>query len=1079
MRNIPIGLEAVRLHAAYEGGGQALIYLAADETRAEAIGAFLAGAAPGAPVVVLPSWDCLPYDSASPSRAAMGRRMRALRSLAEGGEAAPLVVATPEAALQRVPPPEAIESFALRAGDPLDLGAFRAFCARRGYVADERVDEPGEVAIRGEVIDIFPAAYGAPCRIERGENGRVVAIRRFDPATQRSTEEVETLAIDPATESPPEALAEEAEPGAEHRLGAAWPRLATLFDYAPRARVVESPGGERARERAFSAVQEAWRDRQAAPDDAGAALPPEALYLTADEWEAVTGRAAALELGGGEAVPAFARERRGRAAFLRFLEAQEAEGRRVVLAGPSESILKRIEQRLRLGGERTAMRAASLADARGAGAGVVPAVLAPLEAGFVDRAAGLAVVAAADLLGSRAALAEEDRAAGALWRAEAAELHLSDLVVHLEHGVGSLRGTEPLDAAGATGEAIRLEYANDGVLLAPAGEAGKLWRYGSAESDVRLDRIGAAAWEKRRAKIAAGLAATARALIEAAEARADRRTRPLRPADGRYERLAERFPYPLTPGQRAATEAALADMAGETPMNRLVVGDVGFGKTEVALRAAAAAAFAGAQVAVIAPTTVLARQHHATFARRFAGLGVEVAHLSRLTPAAEARRVRQGLAEGAVGVVVGTHALLGKAVRFDRLGLLVIDEEQRFGAQHKRRMRSLGEDVHVLTMTATPIPRTLQGALAGVQDLSVIATPPLRRRPIRTLVGPHDEATLRQALLRERRRGGQSFVVAPRIDDVEGLALRLEALLPGLRLLVAHGRMKPRDVDEAMLDFASGRADVLVATSIIESGLDVPRANTMVVLRPDLFGLAQLHQLRGRVGRGHLQARCHLMTDPDAPLSEEAQRRLGTLQALDRLGAGMAIAMHDLDQRGAGELFGERQAGHVRLIGLGLYQDLLAAAVRAARGEPDEPDEVAFQGEAPAHIPTDYVPEPIVRINLYHRLARTRSAEDVEALSDEILDRFGPPPAPVERLFDLAAIRAVARSVGVTRIAAGSQGVALTFRPDVDVRAEFGEVLRRSGEGLDWNGERLLHAAPAVQPEERLALALDLLRCLS
>jgi transcription-repair coupling factor (superfamily II helicase) len=374
-----------------------------------------------------------------------------------------------------------------------------------------------------------------------------------------------------------------------------------------------------------------------------------------------------------------------------------------------------------------------------------------------------------------------------------------------------------------------------------------------------------------------------------------------------------------------------------------------------------------------------------------------MAHLSRLTPAAEARRVRAGLADGSIGVAVGTHALLGKRVRFERLGLLVIDEEQRSGTQHKRRMRSLGESVHVLTMTATPIPRTLQGALAGVQDLSIIETPPLRRRPIRTLVGPHDEATLRQALLRERRRGGQSFVVVPRVEDVEGVAGRLSALLPGLRLRIAHGQMKPRDVDEAMLDFAAGRGDVLLATSIIESGLDVPRANTMVVLRPDLFGLAQLHQLRGRVGRGHFQPRCYLiylMTDPEATLSEEAQRRLETLQALDRLGAGMAIAMHDLDQRGAGELFGERQAGHVRLIGLGLFQDLLAAAVRAARGETDAPDEVVLQGETPAWIPEDYVPEPIVRINLYHRLARTRSAEDVDALADEIADRFGPPPEP-------------------------------------------------------------------------------------
>ena len=1075
---IPVGLEAARLVAAYEeGGGRGLVYLARDERRAEAIAAFLAGAAPrGVPVLVFPPWDCLPYDTASPSRAAMGRRMNVLRLLAEDGDAAPVVVTTPEAAIQRVPPPEAAEPFAFRVAARLDLDALEGFCARRGYVADERVDEPGEVAVRGEVVDIFPGACRWPYRIELDEDGCVVSIRCFDPVTQRSIEEAETLTVDPVTELLPEAGTE---PSGAHRLAQAWPRLATLFDYVPQARVLEAPDGAQARERAWRLVQEAWQDRQEAPGGEGAVSRPEDLYLTPEAWQAAAGQAEGLGLDGGEAVPAFASERRGRAAFLRFLEAQEEEGRRVVLAAPSEAVLKRLEQRLRLDGERQTLRAASLAEARQADSGLIPAIVAPLETGLVDREAGLAVVTAADILGSRAAVAEEERTAGGRWQAEASDFHLSDIVVHLDHGVGALRGIEPLDGDGLPGEAIRIAYADDGVLLAPEAEAGKLWRYGSAETDVRLDRIGAPAWEKRRAKIAAGLAATARALVEAAEARRRRRARPIRIDDRRHARFVERFPYPLTAGQRSAAEAVLADLATGTPMHRLVVGDVGFGKTEVALRAAAAAAFAGAQVAVIAPTTVLARQHQRTFVRRFAGFDVEVAHLSRLVPAGEARRVRQGLADGSIGVVVGTHALLGRGVGFDRLGLLVIDEEQRFGAQHKRRMRSLGENAHVLTMTATPIPRTLQGALVGVQDLSVIETPPLRRRPIRTLVGAFSEASLRQALLRERRRGGQSFVVVPRVEAVAGMAETLRGLLPDLTLRIAHGQMKPRDVDEAMVGFAAGHGDVLLATSIIESGLDVPRANTMVVLRPDLFGLAQLHQLRGRVGRGHLQARCHLMTDPDAPLSDEARRRLGTLQALDQLGAGMAIAMHDIDQRGAGELFGERQAGHVRLIGLGLYQDLLAAAVRAARGEPDEPDEVVLQGLAPAMIPEAYVPEPIVRINLYHRIARTRSTEDVDALWDEIADRFGPLPAAVERLLVLATIRAVARGIGVTRLAAGSQGVSLSFRPDLDVEAEFGSVLRHAGEALDWNGERLLHAVPAPEAEKRPYLVLDLLRRLS
>jgi len=519
----------------------------------------------------------------------------------------------------------------------------------------------------------------------------------------------------------------------------------------------------------------------------------------------------------------------------------------------------------------------------------------------------------------------------------------------------------------------------------------------------------------------------------------------------------------------------LADLASGVPMNRLVIGDVGFGKTEVAIRAAAACAFAGRQVAFLAPTTVLARQHFRNLQRRFEGLEVEVAHLSRLVSTAEAKRVKEGLKAGRVRIVVGTQAVLGAGVTFADLGLVVIDEEQRLGLEHKARAREMVGSGHLLTMTATPIPRTLQSALVGLQDLSVIATPPARRRPIRTVVSTHEPATLSQALLRERRRGGQSFVVVPRVEDVGPLAEELRRLLPRLDIRVAHGQLPAKEIDEVMVAFAEGQGDVLLATSIIESGLDVPRANTMAILRPDLFGLAQLHQLRGRVGRGGAQAYCTLMTEPGQELSPATVKRLGTLQALDRLGAGMAISAQDLDLRGGGELFGAKQTGHVRLIGLPLYQELLADAIRAARGEPARRREVEFQAEATGTLPPDYIPEPEVRINLYHRLARTQDAEDVERMAEEVKDRFGPPPPEVEALLRSARIRALARNLEVTRISAGPDAVALDFVAGSGPQERYAEAVEATGGRLDWHRGRLVLRQASEASEDRMGLVLEAL----
>jgi len=1083
----PVGVAAVQLLAATaEAGSQDLIHLTTSERRAEALARALAAFAPELEVVVFPPWDCPPYDRASPSREAMGRRTRALRRLAEPRERPCMVLTTPDALLQRVPPREALaEPVRLRRGDPISDETLLPALRRFGYVEDERVDEAGEVAARGEVADIFPGGLPEPYRIE-APAGRIDAIRAYDALTQRTTSEVEALVIDPVSELIGDGLARE--PGEEHWLREHYARLETLFDVLPDARLLEDPRADDRRRAFLAQVAESYADRRrtdARPSGANGAgartvLPPTSLYLAEEEWAELTApRRMEPPIGRFEPVRSFATERRPGRALEAFAAAQLEAGRRVVLAASAEADARTLARRAARAAGRRPEPVADWAAASAAEPGSLLSLPAALDAGFIDLEAGIAVVAARDLLGSRAHMAGVEAQAVAPWQLEGEALHLGDIVVHVDHGVGVLRGLQEVETPAGAHDTIRVEYAKAADLLVPVEEAARLWRYGSEEGAVALDHLNTQGWAKRRAKIQAAVEETARSLVELAAER-DRTAAPkLVPPPAAYERFAARFPYQPTPDQARAFEEVLADLASGRPMDRLVVGDVGFGKTEVALRAAAAAALAGKQVAVVAPTTVLARQHLQTFTRRFAHLGAEVAQLSRLSTPAEAKAVRAGLADGSVRVVVGTHALAGEGVEFADLGLLVIDEEQRFGTAHKERLRSLGQGVHVLTLTATPIPRTLQTALVGLQDLSAILTAPSRRRPIRTFAVPYDAATTRAALLREKRRGGQSFMVVPRIEDVEPAAAELRALLPGLDLRVAHGKMPAREVDAAMVEFADGRGDVLLATSIIESGLDVPRANTMIVRRADLFGLAQLHQMRGRVGRGRAQGVCYLTTEAEAEMSEATAKRLGTLEAFDRLGAGMAISAADLDLRGAGDLVGENQAGHLKLIGLGLYQDLLARALKQARGEPADEWVTEFQLDAAARLPDDYVPEEEIRVNLYARAARAAEPAEVDQLAEEIADRFGPPPPPVAALLALAGARTLARSLKVIRAAAGPQAVALTFEPGLDAEQAYPEAFRRLNGELRWTGERLLFQRPSDTPEARTALVHELLEALA
>jgi transcription-repair coupling factor (superfamily II helicase) len=1063
--------------------GRTLVHLASSERRAEEIGRALAGISPALEVLVLPPWDCLPYDRASPSRDVMGRRMRVLKHLADADadtDTGAVVVTSPEALVQKLPPRAALDGafFDIARGQPLDREALAAFAASTGYVVDDRIDEPGEIALLGEVIDIFPADAARPVRIV--VQGDVVGeIRTYDPLTQRSEGDVDALCLGPASElvlPPQDDPPAPRPPGAEHAMAQHYGALVSLFDLLPKARLSSDAKALARLAEVEAHVLDAFEARKSlgvggGPDPAS----PDQMHILGADLEAAMTRwpGARLDTDGFEPIANLALQRNPGRAFCDLVEIHRQAHRRVVLTGLRQE-LRPLARALARGLDLKPEPVADWAGAMSADLGGVVSVELDFDTGFVDAAAGLAVIAASDVAGGRTAA----RSATSLQDLIAEpDLRPGDVVLHEDHGVGVLRDLARIEVDGIGRDTLQLEYHGGDTLLAPVEEIGRIWRYGAEESAVTLDRLKGEGWAKRRAEVSRHLDEAAAQLVALAKARETRRAAPIVPPKAAYAKFAARFSYPETPDQSAAITAVLEDLASGRPMDRLVCGDVGFGKTEVALRAAAAVAMSGRQVALAAPTTVLARQHVETFKRRFAGTGIGVAHLSRLVTSAEARGVKQGLDSGEVRIVIGTQALGGKDVAFDDLGLMIIDEEQKFGAALKAQLRAMADDGHLLTLTATPIPRTLQAAMIGVQDVSVIASPPSRRRPIRTFLAPLDPASLRTALLRESRRGGQSFLVVPRIEDIAPLAERLASLVPELSIHVAHGDLPADEADAVMVGFADGQGDVLLATNIIESGLDVPRANTMIVWRPDRFGLSQLHQLRGRVGRGRVQGIAYLLSDPQDDLSEATRARLSTLEAFDRLGSGLAISARDLDLRGGGDLVGDDQAGHMRMIGAALYQRLLARAVRVARGEAEIADwtpEITL--DDPGAIPVDYVPDAITRINLYGRLARMESLAEIDAFEEELEDRFGSPPPDLSRLLDQARLQGLAKAAGVRQVRAGPKGVSLVLPPAALSAAQ--KALSPWAKALSTGEDKIIIGVATEEGTERRTLVQRLLLAL-
>ncbi len=1069
-----------------------VVFIAADDAGANAVLEAARFFAPELALLHFPAWDCLPYDRVSPRPDIESARLATLAALAARVEdaGAALVVTTVNAALQRVAPRESIigASFLARAGTEVDLDALMRFLARNGYVRAGTVREPGDYALRGGIVDLWPPGTDEPLRLDFFGN-ELEKIRRFDAGSQLSSGEVEKIELLPASEAPLDAhtisrfragyvaafgpagddplyeavSAGRKHQGMEHWLPLFYPQMETLFDYTGRAPVFLNHRVEEAKKARLALVADYYATRESlragekeAKKGATAAPPykplkPDALYLTEKEWDARLAKMPVRALSpfaapdntgsldaGGRVGRDFAPERAaegkgGRinvfdAAVTHIRELQKAE-RRVVVTCWSEGSAERMGGVLADHGLEAVKRVTDWREAHAMHGAAVALTVFGLEHGF--EAPGFVLISEQDVLGERLVRTRRPtRAQNFL--SEASSLAPGDLVTHVEHGVGRYLGLKTIEVVDAPHDCLELQY-DGGKLFLPVENIELLTRYGSEDAGVALDHLGGVGWQHRKARMKQRVREMAAELIRIAAARALKQMPSAEPPEGVYDEFCARFPYQETDDQLRAIADVVEDLSKGRPMDRLVCGDVGFGKTEVALSAAFIIAMSGAQVAVVVPTTLLARQHTRTFTARFAGFPVRIAQLSRFTPAKEAKEIKTALASGDVDIVIGTHALLAKGITFRDLGMVVVDEEQHFGVGHKERLKALKADVHVLTLTATPIPRTLQLALSGVRDLSLIATAPIDRLAVRTFVTPFDPLIIHEALLREHYRGGQSFNVVPRIADLPDAAQFLKETVPEVKVAVAHGQLPTHQLEDVMTAFYDGKVDVLLSTNIVESGLDIPTANTLIVHRADRFGLSQLYQLRGRIGRSKARAYAYLTTPANMKITETAERRLQVLQSLDQLGAGFSVASHDLDIRGAGNLLGEEQSGHVREVGIELYQDMLEEAVaslRAGGGAEEIADAWSPQISLGASvlIPENYVSDLNVRMALYRRLADLESQKDIEGFAAELIDRFGPLPEEVEHLMKIVAIKRLCRLAQVERIEAGPKGATISFR---------------------------------------------------
>jgi len=1058
-----------------------LVGVTRDTQRAQALEAELKIFAGGLPVLHFPDWETLPYDVFSPHPEIVSQRIATLYQLPNVKRG---VLVVPVATLmQRIAPRAHItgSGLVLAKRQKLDLVAEQRRLEASGYRNVSQVAEPGDFAVRGALLDIFPMGTAEPYRIELFDD-EVESIRSFDPETQRSQQQVEKIELLPAREFP---LTEEAAKnfrgnlrerfpidvrrcplyqdmkegvtpgGIEYYLPLFFQQTATLFDYlADDALFVLGEGAGEAADQFWT--QTAERYDQRAHDIERPVLPPAELYLPPEQLRERLNKRLRVEVvdsghehavaSGTQPAPELPLNRKSEEPGTSLRHFLASYPGRVLIAADSAGRREALNETLAGAGLKpTSMEGWSAFLAEDAPRFAI--TIASLEQGFALTKPAITVLTERELYGERVR-SERDRKRrrGTARDPEAiirdlTELTLGAPIVHVDHGVGRYQGLLSMDVGGMDGEFLTIEYAKGDKLYVPVAQLGLVSRYsGTAPELAPLHSLGGDAWERARKKAAEKVRDVAAELL-AIYAQRQARGGESMPIDRQLvEEFGSTFPFEETPDQETAIEAVLADLAAPRAMDRVICGDVGFGKTEVALRAAFATATAGKQVAVLVPTTLLAQQHYRNFADRFADWPVRVDVLSRFKSTKEVNEALKRLADGQIDVIVGTHKLLQPDIKFKNLGLVIVDEEQRFGVRQKEQLKKLRAEVDLLTMTATPIPRTLNMAMAGLRDLSLIATPPAHRSAVRTFISAWDPATIREALQRELSRGGQVYFLHNEVQSIERTVRELEELVPEARIRIAHGQMPERELEGVMADFHRQRFNVLVCTTIIETGIDIPSANTIIINRADRFGLAQLHQLRGRVGRSHHRAYAYLVVPDRKSITADAQKRLEALASLEELGAGFTLATHDLEIRGAGELLGDEQSGQIQEIGFGLYTELLDRAVRALKSGkiPDfdlsSEHETEVELHLPALIPDDYLGDVHARLTLYKRIASARSEDDLRDLQVEMIDRFGLLPDSTKQLFAIASLKLMATPLGIRKLDFGANGGRIVFRekPDVD-----------------------------------------------
>lgn len=1088
----------------------------ADTQRLEGELAFFA---PELRVAVFPDWETLPYDTFSPHQDLISERLATLWRIRQGEVDVVLLPAS--TALVRLAPPSFLAgyTFHFKQKEKLDEAALKAQLTLAGYSHVSQVVSPGEYAVRGGLIDLFPMGSPVPYRVDLFGD-EVDSIRTFDPDTQRSLYPVPEVRLLPGREFPMDEDARaafrarwrekmEGDPtkvrlykdigsgiataGIEYYLPLFFDATATLFEYLGEAAAVVLHGEiDEALKRFWADTRERHRFLQ--HDRERPILPPEDLFLKPEDFFTLANAHAVLAVRGKEPVewarplPDLSVERGAPDPLKRLQLHLGATKHRVLVVAESEGRRESLLELLR--DNRIEPPTVKSLDEFEAGEERYAIAVAPMAEGFFWTESDIQFVTETELFATtptarRRRKQEQASDVNTLIK-DLSELKVGDPVVHLNHGIGRYVGLENIDLGDGPSEFLILEYADKATLKIPVSQLHLISRYtGVSPEEAPLHRLGSGQWEKAKRKAAEQVRDTAAELLNLYARRAAREGFAFRFTPHDYEAFAASFGFEETPDQKAAIHAVIQDMVSPRPMDRLICGDVGFGKTEVALRAAFVAVTGGKQVAILAPTTLLAEQHFQNIADRFGKWPVKVAELSRFRSAKEVKAALEGIADGTIDIVVGTHKLISKDVKFKRLGLLVIDEEHRFGVRHKEAIKAMRAEVDVLTLTATPIPRTLGMALEGLRDLSVIATAPQRRLAIKTFVRNEGTSVIREAVLRELKRGGQVYFLHNEVETIENRREKLQELLPEARIAVAHGQMPERQLESVMRDFVAQRHNVLLCSTIIETGIDVPSANTIVISRADKFGLAQLHQLRGRVGRSHHQAYAYLLVPDVEGLTKQAGQRLEAIQNMEELGSGFYLAMHDLEIRGAGEVLGENQSGNMMEVGFQLYNDMLSEAVRSLKAgrEPDLLSPLSATTEinlhAPALLPDAYCGDVHTRLSLYKRLATAERAEQIDTMLEEITDRFGKLPPQGQTLFDVHRLRVLAKPYGVTKIDAGPALMVISFRPNPPVDAmRIIELVQKNRHIKLAGNDKLRIERDTPEPKDRAQLVRDILRSL-